>query len=241
MFVMRMITKTAAITLALSTALLAGCSQAATTDAEDATTRQEVVEQQAEPEPELAMSDWQDTAFYERPVHEIVSDLELMGFELTDQYREKGDGYDYLLAYFQGDPAENPLEGADKTVTLAIQVDNPTFSDGAEEEVCATLADDAIPNSFNVDFYFPSTDPSDYDALAERMADTLGLGEIVDGSVVESPFNEGQMLGNYSGNGSFNGIEASWMIIVSPQDGDTPNPDAPLLASYSYYVTEDMA
>ena len=89
-------TKTVVAALVLSTALLVGCGQAPATDA----TQDEAAVEQTEPEAEPAMSNWQEGAFYDRPTSEIVSDLELLGFELTNE-----DSYD------RGYAREQPRRG----------------------------------------------------------------------------------------------------------------------------------
>ena len=229
------LTKMLAPALCLSAALLAGCSQAPATDPQALGNPAPVVDETAEPT-EPAMSDWQDAAFYERPVREVASDLALLGFEQTDEYYDEESAY--FSAAFAGAPEGNPVEGADKTVTLNVFLSEPSFQEGATEFTLQTLAEDAAPNGFDVFFYFPEVDPSEYEGLARKVADAAGLGAFVDSYVGDAPFSEGRQVGNFSAEGSFNGTEAQCLFVVSPAEDTSavPNPDAPLTVSYGYYV-----
>lgn len=218
--------------LCLSAALLSGCSQTQTQGA-DTQTDPAPVGQTAS---EAAMSDWQDSAFYERPMGEIADDLALLGFEQTSEHYDEESAF--FTATFEGAPASNPVQGADSTVTLDVFLSEPAFREGVDEFTLQNLAEDAAPNGFDVFFYFPEVDSSEYEGLARKVADAAGLGAFTDSYVGDAPFSEGREVGNFAVVGSFNGTEAQCMLVVSRFEGEdaVPNPDAPLVVSYGYYV-----
>ena len=217
--------------LCLSAALLAGCSQAPATDPQAQGDQATVTDETAVP----AMTDWQDPAFYERPARDIASDLALLGFEQTGEYYDEESAY--FGATFEGAPEENPVEGADETVSLDIFLSEPAFQEGTTEYTLDALAADAAPNGFDVFFYFPEVDSSEYEGLARKVADAAGLGAFTDSYVGEAPFGEG-FVGNFSTEGSFKGTDALCTLVVSHYEGPRQDSlaDAPLAVSYGYYV-----
>ena len=237
-------TKTVVAALVLSTALLVGCSQAPATDATDATQDEAAVEQaEPEPEPEPAMSNWQEGAFYDRPTSEIVSDLELLGFELTneDSYEDADALGDivYYFSYFEGTPESNPVEGSDETVQVSFTYENPALLEGETECSLETIDPSTVPTGVVIGFYLPEADSSEYETIARSVGDAVGLPAFTD-SYVGDPFETGRMVGNFTYPDTFKGQETESMLIVSSSSNpeSLPNPDMPLYVSYGPYVSE---
>lgn len=239
-------TKTVVAALVLSTALLVGCGQAPATDATDATQGEAAVEQtepDAEPEPEPAMTNWQEGAFYDRPTSEIVSDLELLGFELTneDSYEDTdalGD-ITFYFSYFEGAPESNPVEGSDETVQISFTYENPALLEGETECSLETIDPSTVPTGVVIGFYLPEADSSEYETIARSVGDAVGLPAFTD-SYVGDPFETGRIIGNFTYPDTFKGQETESMLIVSPSSNpeSLPNPDMPLFVSYGPYVSE---
>ncbi|HIZ19130.1 MAG TPA: hypothetical protein IAA22_08500 [Candidatus Olsenella stercoravium] len=235
-------TKTVVAALALSTALLVGCGgQAPATDATDATGDEAAVEQ-TEPEAEPAMSNWQEGSFYERPLPEIASDLELLGFELTDEFYDDSDPsgtYTFFMPTFQGTPGDNPVEGSDETVTIGLTYENPTFAEGTDERTCETLDQEVLPTGATIGFYLPEADSSEYEAIARSVGDAVGLPAFTD-STVGDPFETGRVIGNFTYPDTFKGQEIESMLIISVATSpeSLPNPDMPLFVSYGPYLSD---
>lgn len=235
-------TKTVVAALVLSTALLVGCGQAPATDATDATQDEAAVEQ-AEPEAEPAMTNWQEGAFYDRPTSEIVSDLELLGFELTneDSYEDTdalGD-ITFYFSYFEGAPESNPVEGSDETVQISFTYENPALLEGETECSLETIDPSTVPTGVVIGFYLPEADSSEYETIARSVGDAVGLPAFTD-SYVGDPFETGRIIGNFTYPDTFKGQETESMLIVSPSSNpeSLPNPDMPLFVSYGPYVSE---
>ena len=234
-------TKAIAAALVLSTALLVGCGQAPATGADDATTDEATVEQ-TEPEPEPAMSNWTESSFYERPLPEIASDLELLGFELTDEFYDDSDpsgAYTFFMPSFQGTPEDNPVEGSSETVTIGLTYENPTFEEGTEERTCETIDQEALPTGATIFFYLPEADYSEYGTIAQSVADAIGLGELTE-DYVGDPFGTGRVIGNYTYQDTFKGheIESLLTISVAANPDSLPDPDMPLAVTYGPYLSE---
>lgn len=239
-------TKTVVAALVLSTALLVGCGQAPATDATDATQDEAAVEQtepEPEPEPEPAMTNWQEGAFYNRPTSEIVSDLELLGFELTneDSYEDTdalGD-ITFYFSYFEGAPESNPVEGSDETVQISFTYENPALLEGETECSLETIDPSTVPTGVVIGFYLPEADSSEYETIARSVGDAVGLPAFTD-SYVGDPFETGRIIGNFTYPDTFKGQETESMLIVSPSSNpeSLPNPDMPLFVSYGPYVSE---
>ena len=237
-------TKTVVAALVLSTALLVGCSQAPATDATDATQDEAAVEQaEPEPEPEPAMTNWQEGAFYDRPTSEIVSDLELLGFELTneDSYEDAdalGD-ITYYFSYFEGTPESNPVEESDGTVQVSFTYENPALLEGETECSLETIEPSTVPTGVVIGFYLPEADSSEYETIARSVGDAVGLPAFTD-SYVGDPFETGRIVGNFTYPDTFKGQETESMLIVSSSSNpeSLPNPDMPLSVFYGPYVSE---
>lgn len=228
--------------LCLSLGLLVGCGQA---PAQDDAASQDDAPAAETVEPEPAMSNWTENSFYERSVPEIASDLELLGFELSNEssYEDTdaaGDVVYYMLS-FQGTPEDNPLEGSDETVNIGLTVENPALQEGETEYTLETIDPETLPTGFDVSFHLPEADPSEYEALATTLADAVGLGTFTS-SYVGDAFGTGRVLGNFDYVDTYKGVECTSMVIVSPtSEGNVstlPNPDMPLLISYGAYVSE---
>ena len=235
-------TKTVAAALVLSTALLVGCGQAPATDATDAA-QDEAAAEQAEPEAEPAMTNWQEGAFYDRPTSEIVSDLELLGFELTneDSYEDAdalGD-ITYYFSYFEGTPESNPVEESDGTVQVSFTYENPALLEGETECSLETIEPSTVPTGVVIGFYLPEADSSEYETIARSVGDAVGLPAFTD-SYVGDPFETGRMVGNFTYPDTFKGQETESMLIVSSSSNPEllPNPDMPLFVSYGPYLSD---
>ena len=239
-------TKTVVAALVLSTALLVGCGQAPATDATDATQDEAAVEQtepEPEPEPEPAMTNWQEAAFYDRPTSEIVSDLELLGFELTneDSYEDTdalGD-ITFYFSYFEGTPENNPVKESDETVQVSFTYENPALLEGETECSLETIDPSTVPTGVVIGFYLPEADSSEYETIARSVGDAVGLPAFTD-SYVGDPFETGRIVGNFTYPDTFKGQETESMLIVSSSSNpeSLPNPDMPLFVSYGPYVSE---
>lgn len=235
-------TKTVVAALVLSTTLLVGCGQAPATDVTDATQDEAAVEQ-TEPEAEPAMTNWQEGAFYDRPTSEIVSDLELLGFELTneDSYEDTdalGD-ITFYFSNFEGTPESNPVEGSDETVQVSFTYENPALLEGETECSLETIDPSTVPTGVVIGFYLPEADSSEYEAIARSVGDAVGLPAFTD-STVGDPFETGRVIGNFTYPDTFKGQEIESMLIIgvatSPES--LPNPDMPLYVNYGPYVSE---
>ena len=235
-------TKTVVAALVLSTALLVGCSQAPATNATDATQDEAAVEQ-TEPEAEPAMTNWQEGAFYDRPTSEIVSDLELLGFELTneDSYEDADALGDivYYFSYFEGTPESNPVKESDETVQVSFTYENPALLEGETECSLETIEPSTVPTGVVIGFYLPEADSSEYETIARSVGDAVGLPAFTD-SYVGDPFETGRVIGNFTYPDTFKGQEIESMLIVSSSSNpeSLPNPDMPLFVSYGPYVSE---
>ena len=230
-------TGAAVAALCLATALVTGCAQA--TAGEDATPRATVLEERASPAEQPAMERWQEGAFYERPVPEIVSDLQLLGFDVTYQNHDQIQGYDLFSIGLRGTPAELPLEGSDGVVDVTLQVDDPVFREGTDGSSVEDLAEDARLSCYAFSLSCPAADASEYEALARELADGLGLGEFTSSSV-EDPLGTGAMTGSFTGEGTHMGERATWSIGVICEDAETArNPEAPLLVTFSCFVAPE--
>lgn len=240
---MRRVTTTllaGAAALALSTTLLAGCG--AQDAADDSAGAQGDAAAQEEVEPEPAMSDWTENSFYERPLPEIASDLELLGFELTDEFYDDSDPsgvYTFFMPSFQGTPEDNPVEGSSETVTIGLTYENPTFEEGTEERTCETIDQEALPTGATIFFYLPEADSSEYGTIAQGVADAVGLGEFTEDYVGDA-FGTGRVIGNYTYQDTFKGqeIESLLTISVAANPESLPDPDMPLMVSYGPYLSE---
>ena len=240
---MRRVTTTllaGAAALALSTTLLAGCG--AQDAADGSTDAQGDAAAQEEVEPEPAMSNWTENSFYERPLPEIASDLELLGFELTDEFYDDSDpsgAYTFFMPSFRGTPEDNPVEGSSETVTIGLTYENPTFEEGTEERTCETIDQEALPTGATIFFYLPEADPSEYETIARSVADAVGLPAFTD-SYVGDPFETGRIVGNFTYPDTFKGqeIESLLTISVAANPESLPDPDMPLAVSYGPYLSE---
>lgn len=229
--------------MCLMAALLAGCSQGTTPEGSAGSAAQgsaaaEAVQEAPQPE----MSNWQDKAFYERPVSDIANDLLLLGFEVDEDNSllDQGDGYSYLYTVFSGTPEDNPFEGASEAVSINLTVEFPEFEDGASEGTYETLAEGTMPNGYDVTLYYADVDSSEYESLARGVADTVGLGEFTESSVGPSPFDETRMLGNFFGNDTFRGSDCEWLITITKSTSDSlPDPEKPLMLGFGHYVTTE--
>lgn len=240
---MRRVTTTllaGAAALALSTTLLAGCG--AQDAADGSTDAQGDAAAQEEVEPEPAMSNWTENSFYERPLPEIASDLELLGFELTDEFYDDSDpsgAYTFFMPSFRGTPEDNPVEGSSETVTIGLTYENPTFEEGTEERTCETIDQEALPTGATIFFYLPEADSSEYGTIAQGVADAVGLGELTEDYVGDA-FGTGRVIGNYTYQDTFKGqeIESLLTISVAANPESLPDPDMPLAVSYGPYLSE---
>lgn len=239
-------TKTVVAALVLSTALLVGCSQAPATNATDATQDEAAVEQaepEPEPEPEPAITNWQEGAFYDRPTSEIVSDLELLGFELTneDSYEDADALGDivYYFSYFEGTPESNPVKESDETVQVSFTYENPALLEGETECSLETIEPSTVPTGVVIGFYLPEADSSEYETIARSVGDAVGLPAFTD-SYVGDPFETGRMVGNFTYPDTFKGRETESMLIISVATSpeSLPNPDMPLFVSYGPYLSD---
>ena len=234
-----------AAALALSTALLVGCGAAPASDAPaaDAPAEQSAPAEQTEPEPEPAMSNWTENAFYERPLPEIARDLELLGFEVSGENSfEDSDALGDVVYYFlnfRGTPESNPVEGSGETVGISFTVENPTLQEGETEYALETIDPETTVTSFTIGFYFPETDSSEYEAIARDVADAVGLPAFTDSSVSD-PFETGRTIGNFTYPDTFKGQETESLLIIGTATNpeSLPDSDMPLYVSYGPYVSD---
>lgn len=241
---MRRVTTTllaGAAALALSTTLLAGCG--AQDAADDSAGAQGDAAAQEEVEPEPAMSNWTENSFYERPLPEIASDLELLGFEVTSENSFSdsdalGD-ITYYFLNFQGTPEDNPVEGSSEAVGISFTVENPVLQEGETEYTLETIDPETTVTSFTVGFYLPEADSSEYEDMAARVAEAVGLPAFTD-TYVGDFAGTGRIVGNFTYPDSFKGTETESMLIISPASDpeSLPDPDMPLFVSYGPYVSE---
>ena len=235
-------TKAIAAALVLSTALLVGCGQAPATGADDATTDETTVEQ-TEPEPEPAMSDWTENSFYERPLPEIASDLELLGFELSAEDSFEGEDASGTITYympnFRGTPEDNPVEGSSETVGIGLTYENPPLQEGENEYTVETIDQEVLPTGVTINFYLPEADSSEFGTVAQGVADAVGLGELTE-DYVGDPFGTGRVIGNFIYQDTFRGTEVEAYLLVSlvSDPESLPDPDMPLMVSYGPYLSE---
>lgn len=233
--------------LCLSTALIAGCSQgtqpAGSTESAGSATQGSAPAAAAEQTPQAELTAWQDKTFYERPVADIASDLELLDFEITadNYYEEEQSGYRYCETTFSGQPADNPFEGSDPTVNITVTVEDPVFVDGAEDLGYETLAEGTLPTGYTVWLSYTERDPSEYEAVARQVADTLGLGAFTESTVGPSPFDETRILGNFSADDTYFGTPTTHLISMTVYpDNMTLNPDAPLSVTFGLWNVQAM-
>ena len=220
--------------VAVCAALLAGCSQGNAAEGSAPAADTSAVEETA-PEPE--MTNWYETSFYERPVAQIASDLELLSFEKTDdEYYEVEDGsYRYLNLNFRGAPGDVPVDGASDEVLVALTVEAPEFEEDAEEQGLDSLAEDAMPTGVDVVMFHPEADAGQYEALAQQTVEALGLEPFTEGSTDTSPFDETRMLGNYRGPNTANGAETEYMVMVTSNEELSGDPEFPLYVDVSLF------
>lgn len=236
-----------AATALLSTALLVGCGEqgapaADTTGEQDGAAVEQAEPEPSEPAPEPEMSNWTESAFYDRPLPQIKGDLELLGFELTGELYDDSDPsgtYTYFMPTFQGTPESNPVEGSGETVTIGLTYENPTFEEGAEERTCETIDQEVLPNGATIMFYLPEADPSEYGTIARGVADAVGLPEFTD-SYVGDFVGTGRIVGNFTYPDTFKDVDTESMLVISTaaDPSSLPDPDMPLMVSYGPYVSE---
>lgn len=243
---MRRVTTTllaGAAALALSTTLLAGCgAQGATGGSADAQ-GDAAAQEEVEPEPEPVMSNWTENSFYERPLPEIASDLELLGFEVSAEDSFEGEGVSgtitYFMPNFQGTPEDNPVEGSSETVGIGLTYENPTLQEGETEYTVETIDQEVLPTGATIFFYLPEADSSEYGTVAQSVADAVGLGELTEDYVGDA-FGTGRVIGNYTYQDTFKGQEIESLLIISlaANPESLPDPDMPLAVSYGPYLSE---
>ena len=225
----------------LSAALLAGCSQGASPDtgstpaAGSATTE---MAQEAAPTP--AMTNWQATAFYERPATEIAGDLELLGFTVEDEgFIDQEEPHpDFYYLTFVGTPDDNPLADVDEHVYIDLSVENPSFDEGATEQTLESLADGTVPNGATFSFYHASADSSEYEGIAEQVIDAFGMTPMTSSTL--TPFGiDDTIVGNFSGASTAFGTDNEYTVSImeTSENVEIPNPDMTLGVSLSlFYV-----
>ncbi|WP_297035326.1 hypothetical protein [uncultured Enorma sp.] len=212
---------------------LAGCSGGAPAEG---SAPAEATEQVSEP----VMTNWQETSFYERPVSEVVSDLELLSSEMTgEEYLPEDEmGYSYLFVTLSGKPDEIPLADVGETVTVSFTIEAPQFEEGAEEQTVDTLAEDTMLTGVDIVMSHADVDSSEYEALAQQAVDAFGLSPMTSSDTGPSPFDETRMLGNYTGPAAFNGTDTEYLIVVSNSPEVTGDPDMPLYIDVNlFYVS----
>lgn len=243
---MRRVTTTllaGAAALALSTTLLAGCgAQGATGGSADAQ-GDAAAQEEVEPEPEPVMSNWTENSFYERPLPEIASDLELLGFEVSAEDSFEGEGVSgtitYFMPSFQGTPEDNPVEGSSETVGIGLTYENPPLQEGETEYTVETIDQEVLPTGVTINFYLPEADSSEFGTVAQSVADAVGLGELTE-DYVGDPFGTGRVIGNYTYQDTFKGTELESLLYVglAPDPESLPDPDMPLIVNYGPYLSE---
>ncbi|OUN47021.1 hypothetical protein B5G20_06425 [Collinsella sp. An7] len=220
----------------LSAVLLTGCSQGASAGStpSEGSTLAAVEEETSEP----AMENWTESAFYERPVTEVISDLELLSFEVADAYYDGSEeyGYSYFYITLTGELNQPLVEGASEYLQISLTIDHPVFTSDSEQTLEA-LDPATIVTGVDAMMYHPEVDPSEWEGLAQQAIDAFGLEPMTSSSTDVSPFDENRMLGNYTGPSTFNGQEAEYMIIISSsrEGGDLPEPDKPLFIDVSLF------
>lgn len=212
----------------LSVMLLAGCGQQAGTTGPAGSAGSAGSAAAANPAPER--TDWQAAAFYERPVSDIVGDLELIGFERTgEDYYDEDPQYASYAVTLTGKPGGIPVEDVSDTVSILLEVMSPSFEEGAEEFDLDTLAEGSAPEYYTITLYRSPVDASGYEELGRGAATAFGLGEVTEATTAPSPFAEGRTLGNYWGTTMFNGTESTWLVTVTEYGADeVPDASAPL-------------
>lgn len=184
------------------------------------------------------MENWTESAFYERPVTEVISDLELLSFEVADAYYDGSEeyGYSYFYITLTGELDQPLVEGASEYLQISLTIDHPVFTSDSEQTLEA-LDPATIVTGVDAMMYHPEVDPSEWEGLAQQAIDAFGLEPMTSSSTDVSPFDETRMLGNYIGPSTFNGQEAEYMIIISSsrEGGDLPEPDKPLFIDVSLF------
>lgn len=232
------------LALCLAATLIAGCSQGAGSggSAGAAGSAPQGSAAAVVETPQPVMSNWQEVSFYERPVQEIVDDLELLGFEkYTEQFTDDAD-YPYYNVAFSGQPEDNAVEGSDSQVVVSLGIYNPQVAEGVEEVTLDSLTGDNALTSYDIYYYFDQTDPSGYEDLARRVADAMGVGAFTD-SQVRSLYDGGPEIGGFAGDGAFKGKDQQWSIFVatpSPDAATVLNPEKPTYVSFGYYDTSEQ-
>lgn len=226
--------------LGLSMALLVGCSQGAPAGSAPATGSAPAAVEEKAPEP--AMSNWTEVSFYERPVAEVVADLELLSFEVSDpEYFEGEPGYTYFTFSCFGKPEDVPLPDVSETVQIAFTVEQPQFTDDADEKTLDMLAEGTMTTSVDLIMYHADVDPSEYEGLANQAVEALGLNPISEGSTEPSPFDETRMLGYYSGPITAMGTETEYGIMVLSSPDSAVDPDMPLIIDIALFYLSPAA
>ena len=243
---MRRVTTTllaGAAALALSTTLLAGCGAQGATDGSADAQGDAAAQEEVEPEPEPVMSNWTENSFYERPLPEIASDLELLGFEVSAEGSFEGEGVSgtitYFMPHFQGTPEDNPVEGSSETVDISLTYENPPLQEGETEYTVETIDQEVLPTGVTINFYLPEADSSEFGTVAQSVADAVGLGELTE-DYVGDPFGTGRVIGNYTYQDTFKGTELESFLYVglAPDPESLPDPDMPLMVNYGPYLSE---
>lgn len=221
----------------LSAALLTGCTQGASQGSVSTEGSAPIAVEEETPEP--VMSNWKESAFYARPVSEVVSDLELLSFEVADSSYESSEEYDYSYFYITliGEVDQPLVEGASKSMQIHLSIDNPVFTSDSEQTL-ETLDPATIVTATDVMMYHPEVDSSEWEGLAQQTIDAFGLEPMTRSSTAPSPFDETRMLGNYSGPTTFNGQATEYLVIISLTDEgfDIPDPDMPLYIDVSLFL-----
>lgn len=222
----------------LSAALLAGCTQGA--PAGSVSTEGSAPAAVEEETPEPVMTNWKESAFYARPVTEVVSDLELLSFEVADSSYESSEEYDYSYFFITltGELEQPLIEGTSESIQISLTIDQPVFTSDSERTL-ETLDPATIVMGVDVTMYHPEVDSSEWEGLAQQAVDAFGLEPMTRSSTEPSPFDETRMLGNYSGPTTFNGQTNEYMVFINllGEDADIPDPDMPLYIDVAlFYV-----
>lgn len=215
----------------LSAVLLTGCSQGASAGStpSEGSALAAVEEETSEP----AMENWTESAFYERPVTEVISDLVLLSFEVADAYYDGSEeyGYSYFYITLTGELDQPLVEGASEYLQISLTIDHPVFTSDSEQTLEA-LDPATIVAGVDAMMYHPEVDPSEWEGLAQQAIDAFGLEPITSSSTDVSPFDENRMLGNYTGPSTFNGQATEYMVIMSTTRAMTsPCPACPFIST----------
>ncbi|MBM6682432.1 hypothetical protein [Collinsella intestinalis] len=219
----------------LSAVLLTGCSQGASAGStpSEGSALAAVEEETSEP----AMENWTESAFYERPVTEVISDLELLSFEVADAYYDGSEeyGYSYFYITLTGELDQPLVEGASEYLQISLTIDHPVFTSDSEQTLEA-LDPATIVTGVDAMMYHPEVDPSEWEGLAQQAIDAFGLEPMTSSSTDVSPFDENRMLGNYTGPSTFNGQATEYMVIMSTiESDDLPVSGMPLYIDVSLF------